>query len=55
VPPDGAERFKAALLERYPHAGRRVRVTRHPSLEHLQGVRDPKMTEAALRWLEQGG
>jgi uncharacterized protein len=51
VPPDGAERFKEALFDRYPAAGEQVAVHRHPGLGHLDGARDAGLLDACRRWL----
>jgi uncharacterized protein len=51
VPPDGAERFKAALVELNADAGGRVRVTRHPGLDHFGGARSPDLMAACADFL----
>jgi len=51
VPPDGAERFTAALAELDPDAAARVTVTRHPALGHLEGARDAVVLDACVRCL----
>jgi pimeloyl-ACP methyl ester carboxylesterase len=55
VPPDGAERFKEALFDRYPAAGERIAVNRHPGVGHLDGARDPGLLDACRRWLLEPG
>jgi uncharacterized protein len=51
VPPEGALRFKAALEGAHPAAGKRVRVTVHPGLDHLQAGRSPELARRCLAWL----
>ena len=51
VPPDGAERFRAALAERHPDVGERIVVTRRAGLDHLGGAHDPELLGACVRWL----
>jgi DNA-binding MarR family transcriptional regulator len=41
VPADGALRFRNALAAAHPDAAGRVRVTVHPGIGHLDGVRSP--------------
>jgi len=51
VPPDDATRFRAALLERNPHAAERVRVNVHEGVSHLDGGRNDRLYTHALDWL----
>jgi alpha-beta hydrolase superfamily lysophospholipase len=51
VPAEAAVRFRAALLERDPHATDRVRVELYDDLDHLDGARDERLNSAALEWL----
>jgi hypothetical protein len=50
VPADGALRFRAALAVAYPQAAERVRVTVHPGIGHLDGVRSPELQRRCLEW-----
>lgn len=51
VPPDGAERFVAALAPGYgADAGSRLRVTRHPGVGHAT---TPVMMDRCVDWLRQ--
>lgn len=50
VPADGALRFKDALTAAHPGAGGRVRVTVHPGIGHLDGVRSPQLHSRCLEW-----
>ena len=49
--PEAAERFKARLTELDAAAGARVRVTRHPGLDHVGGARGPELTAACRDFL----
>jgi uncharacterized protein len=51
VPPEAAQRFKERLTELDPAAGARVRVTRHPGLDHVGGARSPKLMAACTAFL----
>jgi alpha-beta hydrolase superfamily lysophospholipase len=51
VPPDGAQRFCSALVQRDPSAVDRVRVTTYRGLSHLDGARDDRLYTDALDWL----
>ena len=54
VPPDGAQRFRAALCEAHPHAAERVRVSVHPGFGHMDGGRSEALLGRCLAWfLEQ--
>jgi dienelactone hydrolase len=55
VPVDGAQRFQAALRAAHPTAGERVRVTVHPGVAHLDGVRSPELHQRCLEWLRDDG
>lgn|SRR5829696_2246669 len=50
VPPDGAQRFRAALSEMYPHVAERVRVTVHPGVGHLDGGQSAALKQHCLAW-----
>lgn len=52
VPPDGGQRFVAALLEKgiYPKDSPLLRVTLHPGVPHRI---DPKMIENAMAWFKE--
>jgi uncharacterized protein len=54
VPPDGAERFKAALTDLDPAAGAAITIHRHPGLDHLGGARDPSLIAACTTFLVDG-
>ena len=47
VPPDGAQRFQAALRGTYEHWPERMRVTLHPGVGHAM---TPAMWQRALAW-----
>jgi dienelactone hydrolase len=51
VPADGAERFKERLGELSSEAGARIRVRRHPGLDHLGGARSPELMAACANFL----
>jgi dienelactone hydrolase len=51
VPAEGALRFQAALRAEHPVAGERVRVTVHPGVSHLDGLRSPELHQRCLKWL----
>lgn len=51
VPANGAERFRAALVDRDSSAVDRVRVTTYQGLSHLEGARDDRLYADALDWL----
>ncbi len=50
MPPDGAQRFRAALSEAYPHVAERVRVTVHPGVGHIDGGRSAALKQNCLAW-----
>jgi dienelactone hydrolase len=50
VPPDGAQRFQAALSEMHPHVAEGVCVTVHPGVGHLDGVRSAALLRNCLAW-----
>lgn len=50
VPPDGAQRFAAALSSTYAHSPERLNVTLHPTTPHAF---IPAMLENSIRWFER--
>ena len=50
VPPDGAQRFQAALSEMHPHVAEGVCVTVHPGVGHLDGVRSAALLQNCMAW-----
>lgn len=51
VPPDGALRFRAALIERDPRAADRIDVQLYGGLSHLDGALSDQLSAGALDWL----
>jgi uncharacterized protein len=51
VPPDGALRFRAALIERDPRAADRIHVKLYDGLSHLDGALSDQLSTGALDWL----
>jgi dienelactone hydrolase len=51
VPPDGALRFRAALIQRDPGAADRIDVTLYNGLSHLDGAVSEQIAAEALDWL----
>jgi uncharacterized protein len=51
APPDGALRFRAALIERDPRAAGRIDVKLCDGLSHLDGASSHRLSAGALDWL----
>jgi hypothetical protein len=45
VPSEGALTFQAALRVRHPDAAERIRVSDHPGIGHLDGMRSPELDQ----------
>lgn len=55
VPPDGAQRFQAALREVFPSAGENIQISLIPGLGHMDFVRPEPWWPDCLAWLTRTG